>query len=167
MDFFADEIWKKCYCEVVDDMMSKGYWTDENRKIEHLTTWEYSTKLLLKNISFIKLLSILEDCIYEVSGYQHNKEKIFQEAQKSYKISIARRKNPGPKGKFRKLIDSKIKITDVAKKYGLKVKKNKALCPFHADGTPSLSFSDEKNVFNCFGCGAKGDIIEFVRRMEE
>jgi len=166
MDFFADEIWKKCYREVIEDMTSNGYWDDDKRRIEQLATWKYTTKLLLKNVPFVKLLSILEDCIYEVSDDQHKSDKIFRETQKSYKISIAKRKNPGARGKFRKLIDSKIKITNVAKKYGLDVKKNKALCPFHADGTPSLSFNDEKNVFNCFGCGAKGDIIEFVRRME-
>ena len=120
---------------------------------------------MTQNISTAELLDMFDECIIETSKNQ-TKERWFTKAQTGYKISVAKRKNPGSKGKFRKLIDSKIKITDVAKKYGLEVKKNKCLCPFHADGDPSLSFNDEKNVFNCFGCGAKGDIIEFVRRME-
>jgi len=71
------------------------------------------------------------------------------------------------KGEIRKFIDSKLRISDVAKEYGLVVKKNKAICPFHKDTDPSISFSDEKNVFFCFGCHAKGDIVEFIRKMEE
>ena len=71
------------------------------------------------------------------------------------------------KGKrIRKMIDDKIKIIDIAKGYGLKIKNGKALCPFHDDKEPSLGFSDEKNIFHCFGCNAKGDIVEFVRRMD-
>src|SRR3954452_19995513 len=39
-------------------------------------------------------------------------------------------------------------------------------CPFHADRKPSLKVNLGRKVFNCFGCGAKGNIIEFVRRKE-
>lgn len=37
----------------------------------------------------------------------------------------------------------------------------KCCCPFHPDNTPSLHFSDEKQVFHCFGCNAGGTIIDF------
>ena len=50
---------------------------------------------------------------------------------------------------------------------GLEVKKNgrgwKLLCPFHNDTDPSCSVDFEKGLFHCFGCGAKGDTIEFVK----
>jgi DNA primase len=39
-------------------------------------------------------------------------------------------------------------------------------CPFHADRTPSLSVSDSLGLFNCFGCGAAGDVFDFVMRLE-
>ncbi len=39
-------------------------------------------------------------------------------------------------------------------------------CPFHNDSTPSLSVDDNKGVFHCFGCGAAGDVISYVQRME-
>ena len=42
----------------------------------------------------------------------------------------------------------------------------KALCCFHAEQTPSLSIDTAANVFHCFGCGAKGDVIAWVRRLE-
>ena len=40
-----------------------------------------------------------------------------------------------------------------------------ALCPLHDDHQPSLSVDANKCVFHCFGCGAKGDLIEFERRV--
>lgn len=38
------------------------------------------------------------------------------------------------------------------------------LCPFHADETPSLKVSPEKNLFHCFGCGAGGGVIDWVMK---
>ena len=40
------------------------------------------------------------------------------------------------------------------------------LCPFHNEKTPSFTVYPESNSFYCFGCGAGGDVISFVRRME-
>jgi DNA primase len=40
------------------------------------------------------------------------------------------------------------------------------LCPFHSEKTPSFSISPEKGLFYCYGCGAKGDAITFVRDVE-
>ncbi len=41
-----------------------------------------------------------------------------------------------------------------------------ALCPFHGEKTPSMSVSAEKCVYYCFGCGVKGDVINFVQEIE-
>jgi DNA primase len=41
-----------------------------------------------------------------------------------------------------------------------------ALCPFHDERTPSCKVDDEKGFFYCFGCGAHGDAIDFVRKTE-
>lgn len=40
------------------------------------------------------------------------------------------------------------------------------LCPFHSEKTPSFTVSPEKGFFHCFGCGAGGDVITFIRRAE-
>ncbi len=40
------------------------------------------------------------------------------------------------------------------------------LCPFHNEKTPSFTVYPESNSFYCYGCGAGGDVISFVRRME-
>lgn len=39
----------------------------------------------------------------------------------------------------------------------------KGLCPFHHEKTPSFMVNEEKQIFNCFGCGEKGDVIKFVQ----
>ncbi len=39
-------------------------------------------------------------------------------------------------------------------------------CPFHDDKTPSLIISPKKNVFNCFGCGASGTVIDWVMKTQ-
>jgi DNA primase len=40
------------------------------------------------------------------------------------------------------------------------------LCPFHDERTPSFSVSAERGLYHCFGCGASGDAISFVRQTE-
>jgi len=35
-------------------------------------------------------------------------------------------------------------------------------CPFHEDKTPSLKISTVKNIYHCFGCDAKGTVIDWV-----
>src|SRR5438128_6284629 len=41
-----------------------------------------------------------------------------------------------------------------------------ALCPFHAEKTPSFSINANEGLYYCFGCQAKGDVITFVREVE-
>ncbi len=40
------------------------------------------------------------------------------------------------------------------------------LCPFHKEKTPSFSVHATKQFFYCFGCHAKGDVFEFVQKVE-
>ncbi len=39
------------------------------------------------------------------------------------------------------------------------------LCPFHQERTPSFSVNDKKGVWCCFGCGERGDVIDFAQRV--
>jgi DNA primase len=41
------------------------------------------------------------------------------------------------------------------------------LCPFHAEKTPSLKINQESEYYYCFGCGARGDIFNFVMETEK
>lgn len=38
-------------------------------------------------------------------------------------------------------------------------------CPFHDDKSPSLTVTDNKGLFKCFGCGEGGDAISFLVKM--
>ena len=40
----------------------------------------------------------------------------------------------------------------------------KGRCPFHNEKTPSFVVSETKQIFTCFGCGATGDVIGFVKQ---
>ena len=55
-------------------------------------------------------------------------------------------------------------IEGVAERLGLRVRMHKALCPFHDDRHPSLSFRVSKNTYRCFVCGASGGPIDLVMR---
>src|SRR6185369_9011853 len=40
------------------------------------------------------------------------------------------------------------------------------LCPFHRERKPSCKIDLERNIWHCFGCEAKGNVLEFVARLE-
>src|SRR5579872_1061023 len=62
--------------------------------------------------------------------------------------------------------------TDLAALIGAYVSLNKrgndlvGLCPFHGEKTPSFHVHPDRGFFKCFGCGAGGDVIAFVQRLE-
>ena len=60
-------------------------------------------------------------------------------------------------------------IEDVASSYVQLKRRGRnlvGLCPFHNEHTPSFNLYPESGSFYCFGCGAGGDVITFVRRIE-
>lgn len=73
-----------------------------------------------------------------------------------------------PRGFIQDLHD-KLEIEDVISSY-IDLKRagrnTKGLCPFHNEKTPSFTVYPETKSFYCFGCGASGDVISFVMRIE-
>ncbi len=66
-------------------------------------------------------------------------------------------------------IRNKVDIVDVISKYIPLTQKGKnyfGVCPFHDDHSPSMSVSNEKQIFTCFSCGATGNVFTFVADYE-
>ena len=62
-------------------------------------------------------------------------------------------------------IRKSINIVDVISSYLPLTKKGKnyfGVCPFHDDHSPSMSVSEEKQIFTCFSCGATGNVFKFL-----
>ena len=69
----------------------------------------------------------------------------------------------------RAFIDDLLSRIDIIEVIGnvIQLKKHgsgyKGLCPFHSENTPSFNVSNTKQFYHCFGCGASGDVIKFLR----
>jgi len=155
MDFNADLCFKKCLREVIDR------WGEPN--LDEWAYWKLCTEKMLNKMPVAEVVNKVLEVAEGISDREwkgYYPSYIFEEKKEEKPIKVY------GKSKADILIKDKLKITEVAKKYGLKVKHNKVVCPFHDDTDPSLSLSDEKNVFFCHGCHAKGDVITFIKKME-
>lgn len=62
------------------------------------------------------------------------------------------------------IVKSSVTVKQAAEYYGCKVNQgNMICCPFHDDRYPSMKLN--RDYFYCFGCGATGDVIDFVARL--
>lgn len=64
-------------------------------------------------------------------------------------------------------------VSEVAAQFGVKLERDGdewiALCPFHAEKTPSFTIfpgDDGAERFHCFGCGERGDVLDFVQKIK-
>ncbi len=60
-------------------------------------------------------------------------------------------------------VKAAVDINTAAEYYGLNVRKDTALCPFHNEKTGSLKLYHDH--FYCFGCGAHGDVIKLTGKL--
>lgn len=70
---------------------------------------------------------------------------------------------------FLQELKSRCDIVDVVSSYVNLKRRGRnmvGLCPFHSEKTPSFNLYPENGSFYCFGCGAGGDVITFIRRIE-
>lgn len=57
-------------------------------------------------------------------------------------------------------------IINILEYYGLKVAKNKCICPFHSDTHPSMMVNTGKGIAKCFACGSGGNVVSFIQKYE-
>lgn len=53
------------------------------------------------------------------------------------------------------ILGRRMKLTRAGREY-------KGCCPFHHEKTPSFTVNNDKQFYHCFGCGAHGDVVNFV-----
>src|ERR1700744_4486935 len=66
-------------------------------------------------------------------------------------------------------IRARVPLAEVIQRRTRLVKRGReysGLCPFHNEKSPSFTVNEDKGFFHCFGCGAHGDVIGFVMRIE-
>ena len=65
---------------------------------------------------------------------------------------------------YAETIKESISMRDICEKYGIAINRSGfAVCPFHNEKTPSMKIYEEH--YYCFGCGAHGDVTDFVARL--
>jgi len=70
---------------------------------------------------------------------------------------------------FLQSLRDRLTITEVIRPHVKLVRKGReytGLCPFHKEKSPSFTVSDDKGFYHCFGCGAHGDIFDFVMQKQ-
>lgn len=75
----------------------------------------------------------------------------------------------GLDAEFLAQLKSKMDIVEVIGSYVTLERKGSnywACCPFHHEKTPSFSVNSLDQYYHCFGCGASGDVITFIREIE-
>lgn len=75
----------------------------------------------------------------------------------------------GLDAEFLAQLKSKTDIVEVIGSYVTLERKGSnywACCPFHHEKTPSFSVNSLDQYYHCFGCGASGDVITFIREIE-
>src|SRR5262245_30760273 len=67
-------------------------------------------------------------------------------------------------------IKREVSLEQLARSRGIKLEKRGddlvGLCPFHEETTPSCVISPATNLFHCFGCGAAGNVIQFLMKLD-
>lgn len=66
-------------------------------------------------------------------------------------------------------IRQRVSLSDVVSKHAQGMKKKGrdwwACCPFHHEKTPSFHIHESKGYYHCFGCGAHGNVFDFIKEV--
>lgn len=119
--------------------------------------WKRITRLMFLNIPAV---FIIEET-YKIAG------EVAEGTWKDFVVPDLTKKETKGYDPALDSVKGKITISQVLNDYGIKTRGNKAICPFHSDKDPSLSFDNQKGLWNCFGCSAQGDIFTLIGMLEE
>ena len=153
VDFFIDRMVRMTIAEQCK--MLDHPFTDEEILARDFATWKAITRNMLLKFPALFIYDTIEECLKEIADEQYFEEKNDVKSMNFMKKKMKVQKE---------YLD--LDIVEVAKRFGLNVKHNKVLCPFHADGDASMVFYPD-NHFHCFGCGEHGDVVKFYKRLKE
>ncbi|TZG28589.1 DUF7146 domain-containing protein [Sphingomonas montanisoli] len=83
-----------------------------------------------------------------------------------------RRRDPAADAEFRRLVEDAKARHDISavvarsRKVERAGRAKRAVCAFHQERSPSMQLYDSQGRYHCFGCGADGDIVEYVMHVE-
>lgn len=126
---------------------------------------------LAKKLAFYKIKSKIitlpsNSKKVDINSYmmEHNGSDFYDLIKKSILYD-----KPPRKQRFYKKIMGKKNIVEVASHY-VEIEKAgslyRSVCPFHKDNDPSLVYYETTNTFYCFGCGATGGTLDFIKKIE-
>lgn len=137
-----------------------------------LEVWKHITEKLFLKLQMLEVIDLLLDVYAEVSdiqfkmntGFYVYDEGLVKPIKQQSEFNIVK-KGSGITSK----INEKISILQIAKEYGLKLHGDKAICPFHNDTDPSLTFNPSRNTFKCWSsnCEKSGNLIDFIYECEQ
>jgi len=122
---------------------------------------DYQTDPEYQEIAQEKLQMLLEQLrtsAKDTTDYETKKKEYYRFAFSG--SSQTKKEDVKARNKIENIIGEDIQLRRVGKELS-------GRCPFHSDGrehTPSFSVSPIKQVFNCFGCGASGDVFGYVMK---
>ena len=154
-DFFMDKLVERVIRDICDG-------NDKLKlDINFLERWKALTRLMFLNYSAMEVYQYLDAVCADVAQDQWSNFELPPQGMRRQMNQIFKKANL-------KFIHEKIRISQLAQELGFRLTgRSKILCPFHDDHDPSMILNDDRNTFRCFGCGARGDIVEFYRRIKE
>ncbi len=63
-------------------------------------------------------------------------------------------------------IKDRIDLVNLVDNYLKLDRRFKTICPFHSEKTPSFVVNRKRKRWHCFGCGASGDVFDFIQEIE-
>lgn len=175
MDLRAERVWA-CTDEEFQRNLAFALWMDE-AEIRHLSTSELHSELEYteRTIHEIKNDDSIEALIFRpllVEGYETRREALRGELRRRMRTdTMQTHKARQPFGAdFVDRLKDEVELADfLGRSYGLDLQVTgrvaRGLCPFHAEKTPSFVVFREA-YWRCFGCGAGGDVFDYVMTAE-
>lgn len=135
---------EKKFRTLVDDGLSNGFTIKHYIELKELSQYENTSYDVYYKINYIL------DTLYQ-SGLLHyiTNENLFYIIENASLLPLVLANNKY-EGRIRMCCNNSYMF----------------LCQFHKEKTPSLSVTDYRNLYHCFGCGSAGNVLDYLKSYE-